>query len=75
MKREYFIINTIVTEIVERINYGYRFKTVFKCKSKYKKPRLCIIWSNPNINTGDRIEMKGFFAKSVFIAQSLYIQK
>lgn len=75
IKREYFIIDTVVTELVKKFDFGSKIKTVFKCKSKKCGSRLCIIWSNPNIKVGDNIEMKGFFSGEAFIAQSLFIKK
>lgn len=72
--RKYFIVNTVITELVEKIIYDNKIKTVFKCKSNKHGSRLCIYWSDPNIHVGDKIEMKGFLSGATFIVQSLFIK-
>jgi len=71
--REYFIVTTTVTDIIEKKNYGNKYKTTFLCKSNTKTQRVCIFWANSNIKIGDNIEMKGFFANAAFIVKSLFI--
>lgn len=71
-KREYFIVNTVITELIEKTNFGDKFKTVFTCKSNNNTPRLCVIWADSDIKIGDFIEMKGFFSDSTFVAKSLF---
>ena len=72
-KHEYYIWTTKVVEVVEKLFFTDKFKTVFKCESTQGEPRLCVVWNDSQIQAGDKVDMKGFLSGDTFIAKSVKI--
>ena len=75
-KNAVFFKSTVV-EVVEKTECANgRFKTVFKVNHpEEKEPKTCILWERSCMEKGDKIEMKGIFKDSIFIAYSAMVHK
>jgi len=71
----------IVESTILKIDYknklvGSRYKTVFYCPSQLcPEGRMCVVWGNTSIETGDSITMKGRYLDGVFLVWSILVQK
>ena len=70
------IVNSTVTEIVEKNTViNEKYKNVFMCESASGTPRMCILWSQSNLEVGDEVEMRGRINNGVFLCWKLYIKE